>query len=149
MYSEVYIIFEHRLCCLFMSYRNEKKCSGWLFLIYNESRLPVHACQSGSMNSTGKDRAGHQGHFTHPACWYDWSERFISVLSWKHIFRDLLPALIVTLLFITVGNSDPPRIFVAIFQTFLLQRECLVSLNTYSLKKPKQNKFVLTIVVSH
>lgn len=34
------------------------------------------------------------------------------------------------------------RVFVAIFQNFLLQWECLVSLNTYSLKKQNKTKQV-------
>lgn len=48
------------------------------------------------------------------------NSRGSSPSSWKHVFRDLLPILIVMFLFVTVGNSDPTRIFVAVSQNVLL-----------------------------
>lgn len=47
----------------------------------------------------------------------------VAMTDWKgeHVFRELSPVLMVLLLFITAGSSDPARILAAILQNLLLQ----------------------------
>lgn len=100
----------------------------------NKRKWPLRVFQRMEMwwEYIGKDRAGFGlgpwGHFC-PSSLSLWLERFISILFWKHVFREPPQVLRVMLLFITVGSPGPARILAAVFQNLLLRLECLASLN--------------------